>query len=294
MAIQTVKTGAAVNDGTGDDARTCFTKINQNFTNNENAASRLVGITNGQVPLAESTYAAAYTKTDFDYGPTDNVDANTLAHGTRGLIDKNNPNMPPSNSDDAFWYLETIFNYTSSTKLQRAWGYQTGALWVRTQKLDAAWNPWNPAATTKHTYNTTTASSPNVFVTTTGELQRSTSSERYKNIIADLTLDDVAYQNAMQLRPIVYRSTADADNPNWHYYSFSAEKLGAYDKAFTLWRDTETITTADGEVKEVLLDEPVAEGINLNAFVAFLHATNVKQGELIEKLTKRIEALENA
>ena len=49
MAIQTVKTGAAVNDGTGDDARTAFTKINQNFTNNANAASRLVGTAAGNV-----------------------------------------------------------------------------------------------------------------------------------------------------------------------------------------------------------------------------------------------------
>ena len=49
MAIQTVKTGAAVNDGTGDDARTAFTKINQNFTNNSHAASRQVGTAAGNV-----------------------------------------------------------------------------------------------------------------------------------------------------------------------------------------------------------------------------------------------------
>ena len=49
MAIQTVKTGAAVNDGTGDDARTAFTKINQNFTDSANAASRLVGTDAGNV-----------------------------------------------------------------------------------------------------------------------------------------------------------------------------------------------------------------------------------------------------
>ena len=49
MAIQTVKTGASVNDGTGDDARTAFTKINQNFTDNANAASRLVGTAAGNV-----------------------------------------------------------------------------------------------------------------------------------------------------------------------------------------------------------------------------------------------------
>lgn len=49
MAIQTVKTGAAVNDGTGDDARTAFTKINQNFTDSANAASRQVGTVTGNV-----------------------------------------------------------------------------------------------------------------------------------------------------------------------------------------------------------------------------------------------------
>lgn len=49
MAIQTVKTGAAVNDGTGDDARTAFTKINQNFTDSANAASRQVGTAAGNV-----------------------------------------------------------------------------------------------------------------------------------------------------------------------------------------------------------------------------------------------------
>ena len=49
MTIQTVKTGAAVNDGTGDDARTAFTKINQNFTDSTHAASRLVGTQAGNV-----------------------------------------------------------------------------------------------------------------------------------------------------------------------------------------------------------------------------------------------------
>ena len=49
MAIQTVKTGVAVNDGTGDDARTAFTKINQNFTDSTNAASRQVGEVAGNV-----------------------------------------------------------------------------------------------------------------------------------------------------------------------------------------------------------------------------------------------------
>lgn len=59
MAIQTVKTGAAVNDGTGDDARTAFTKINQNFIDSAHAASRQVGIENGQIPDVNLTKKAS-------------------------------------------------------------------------------------------------------------------------------------------------------------------------------------------------------------------------------------------
>ena len=42
MAIQTINIGTTPNDGTGDPARTAFIKINDNFTQPENAASRLV------------------------------------------------------------------------------------------------------------------------------------------------------------------------------------------------------------------------------------------------------------
>lgn len=77
MAIQMVKVGESVNDGTGDPARTCFTKINQNFTDNANAASRLVGTAPGNVmevgAAGISSNAELYTGTTgnqidfFDY-----------------------------------------------------------------------------------------------------------------------------------------------------------------------------------------------------------------------------------
>jgi len=47
MAIQTVNVGTTPNDGTGDPARTAFIKLNNNFTQSENAASKLVA-TNAQ------------------------------------------------------------------------------------------------------------------------------------------------------------------------------------------------------------------------------------------------------
>lgn len=43
MAIQIVNIGQAANDGTGDTARTAFSKINNNFTDQGNAAGRLIG-----------------------------------------------------------------------------------------------------------------------------------------------------------------------------------------------------------------------------------------------------------
>lgn len=49
MAIQTINIGNNANDGAGDPARSAFNKINQNFTNNAHAASRMVGTVAGNV-----------------------------------------------------------------------------------------------------------------------------------------------------------------------------------------------------------------------------------------------------
>lgn len=49
MAIQTINIGNNANDGAGDPARSAFNKINQNFTNNNHAASRYVGTATGNV-----------------------------------------------------------------------------------------------------------------------------------------------------------------------------------------------------------------------------------------------------
>lgn len=49
MGIQTINIGNNANDGAGDPARTAFNKVNQNFTNNAHAASRMVGTVAGNV-----------------------------------------------------------------------------------------------------------------------------------------------------------------------------------------------------------------------------------------------------
>ena len=130
-----------------------------------------------------------------------------------------------------------------------------------------------------------------MVVDVNGVVSRSTSSERYKDILAPLELDDARYADAMALKPIVYRSIANADNPLHHYYSFSAEELGAYDPAFTLWRYTEQVTDADGVTTEQPLAERQAEGININALLAMSHAIAIKQDKLIKNLQAQINAL---
>lgn len=74
MAIQTIGIGTAPNDNTGDTPRTGITKLNANFTDTTNAASRLVqtspsDATAGRVLTTDSTHTAAgvlYTGANFE------------------------------------------------------------------------------------------------------------------------------------------------------------------------------------------------------------------------------------
>ncbi|MFK3915772.1 hypothetical protein [Psychrobacter sp. NPDC078501] len=289
MTIQIPNPGTG-NGATGDNEFVLWSKVKDNFEDQTNAASKLLGATTGRVPTADQTHTATDSFVDGDkITSADNCD--DFFAGTRYCVLRgqtlNTPQFGPS-----YFAITTRLGRSNGELIQVAEGLGVNCSYIRTY-YSGAWRTWSAVATNQSIYNTTTASGANVVVNSAGELQRSTSSERYKDILADLELDDAAYANAMQLAPIVYRSTAEADNPDYHYYSFSAEKLGAYDPAFTLWRDTETVTDDEGNTIEQPLDERVAEGINLNAIVAFLHATNVKQGKLIAEQAAAIGTLTN-
>tara|TARA_R110002020_G_scaffold181796_2_gene377066 strand:- start:3712 stop:4599 length:888 start_codon:yes stop_codon:yes gene_type:complete len=285
MTIQVPNPGTG-NGATGDNEFVLWSKVKANFEDQSNAASRTVGDSPGSVMLVGAfgvgSSAAIYL-------------SNLYSNVASGLYVGNgsaSTNYPDSNA--------SLSRYGAILRIKRAndsisllfgdygaevvkYNHDTNTL---TKSIKLLANTGNAVV-----YNLTTAAGANTVISSDGTFMRSTSSERYKDIIADLELDDTAYANAMQLAPIVYRSTAEADNPNYHYYSFSAEALGAYDPAFTLWRDTETVTDDEGSTSEQPLDERQAEGINLNAIVAFLHATNVKQGKLIAEQAKAIETL---
>lgn len=300
MAIQVPNPGTG-NGATGDNEFVLWTKVKDNFSNTTHAASRLVGTATGQVPLAQDIFRAAFETevgTSYYGSKGDNKSCDDLPVGSWELVGHTTTitNLPPNISGGTYgntWAIHTQMGIVPNYTIQTAWNCAgtTHKVYSR-KKYGTTWYPWAQMAESADTYQTTTASGANVVVDTAGKLMRSTSSERYKNIIADLTLDDVAYANAMQLAPIVYRSTAEADDPTYHYYSFSAEKLGAFDPAFTLWRDTEMVTDADGNTTEQPLAERVAEGININALLAFSHAIAIKQDKLIKALEARVAALE--
>lgn len=280
----------------GDTPRTANTKINANFTAADNAASKLVGTADGQIPLAQDILKAAYSNATY-YRQGTSPDVNSFTAGNRSLISKDSAvNYPPTL--DALMLIETQTLYGGSLQ-QIAYGYRSSGVFRRCYE-GGSWSDWSSISTNTLTYNTTTAAGANVVVDSTGKLMRSTSSEVYKDILAPLELDTETYTKAISLAPIVYRSTAEADNPLHHYYSFSAEALGAFDPAFTLWRYTETVvvTKVDEEgneyteSEEVALAEPQAEGLNINAILAFGHSISIKQNAMIEAQAVSIKNLE--
>lgn len=294
IQIPNVGTGAPA-DQTGDSPWLAMKKVAANFSDQSHAASRLVGTDDGKIPSAESVYQAAFTRTPIDYYNDIIVGANcdTIAAGTRAVVDNTRClNAPPGTFGTNYWNIETsrMEDRVAGNLRQIAYGLTTSHMCVRV-RFSGTWRPWDLVIASAITYDTTTAAGANVVVSPVGKLMRSTSSEQYKEILAPLEIDEEIYGKAMALKPIIYRSTAGADNPLHHYFSFSAEQLGALDKAFTLWRYTEQVTDEEGNTVEQPLAEPQAEGLNINAILAFGHAISINQDKLIKNLQEQINAL---
>jgi hypothetical protein len=139
-------------------------------------------------------------------------------------------------------------------------------------------------------YATTTATSANTVVTSTGELQRSTSSKIFKHDIADIDIND--YREALKaVRPVSYRSTeATSDRTDWSWYSFIAEELAAIDPRLVqmdsveFFEDTKEDGTTFINSRELPEGEYAANGINTNGIVALMVHINQQMLADIEKL----------
>ena len=147
MAIQTVKTGAAVNDGTGDDARTAFTKINQNFTDNANAASRQVGTAAGNVMEVGAFGLGRNTAESIASADHFNNKTATQKGSLLGYYDKSMVALPNVINTSlmlvytADWATQVIFSPSATNPAPKYRSYYNGN----------AWSEWSTFLTTANT-----------------------------------------------------------------------------------------------------------------------------------------------
>ena len=160
MAIQTVKTGAAVNDGTGDDARTAFTKINQNFTDNAHAASRLVGMAAGNVMEVGAFGLGGGGPEYITSADHFNNKGATQKGSLRGYYDKDRVALPYAINASLMlaysgdWVTQVVFSPDANTSSPKYRSYYNGTTW-------SGWSTfWTTANATKDGNGFLKASSP--------------------------------------------------------------------------------------------------------------------------------------
>lgn len=297
MAIQRINLGTAPSGVGGDTERSAFKKIDDNFGDWGNAASRYVGTTSGNVMEVGA----------FGFGGSGIVKGNlpTVTAIKTELLNKTQIYRVDSDTAMTYKYAPNLYLQTGNTAANISISHAGQGVKISAWLVGATQDAYLSTYAMYHSrsveiYNTTTASSPNVFVTSTGELQRSTSSERYKKDIKHISLNDQQYQAIRQVKPIAYKSTTEVDNPNWTFQSFSAEELAEASPTLVLWEYEETVID---EGTGLQVTRPLAQrrpaGLNLNGIVALQHAVSLKQADLIDAqakqikdLTKRITALE--
>ena len=175
MAIQNINLGTAPNGVGGDTLRSTATKINENFTDATNAASRIVGTVSGQIPTAENTFKTSFgLLLETKENTTPDIDA--METGTQVLIKLSDQptfkNLLP-NDTHAYAVCKNIGNIPYQM-LQTLTGHRTGETITRTREYSGFFSPWITWNTSGATYATTTAAGANVVVDSAGKLMRST------------------------------------------------------------------------------------------------------------------------
>lgn len=140
-------------------------------------------------------------------------------------------------------------------------------------------------------YTFTTGNAANVNVDSSGYLQRSTSSIKYKTNVE--TLDDQYADALLACRPVWYRSTCEHDCPEHSYWGFIAEEVAAIDPRLVHWKTTEITHDENGAaISTPCTPEP--EGVQYERFVPHLLNLIKRQKEQIEAMEARLTVLESA
>lgn len=284
MAIKLPDPGNGIPEQkTGNDEWTNMKIVRDNFADQTHAASKLVGTARGQMPLTEQVAAAYLTNEGANAG---NRDANDFEVGTIYRTSGTSANTPVGSG---YWSIRTFPAESGVTSLVQIANCSAApnAIAIR-GKRNGVWTEWTSLSSYTGTYLTTTATGANVVVSASGQLTRASSSLKYKDVISKLELDSDLYNKAMQVQPIIYRSKSKIDPKDWHFMSFVAEELGELEPSLTQWRTHDY----DDKGELVELEQKEAEGINLNAICAVLHATNIYQDKKLQELEKRLTTLE--
>lgn len=297
MTIQRLNLGTAPTGVGGDTERSAFKKIDDNFGDTGNACSRIVGTAQGNVMEVGA----------FGFGGTGMMkgDLTTVTAIKTDMLNKTQVYRIESDTNLTYKYAPNFYMQTGNTAANISISHGGQGVKISAWLISTIQDEYLNTYAMYHNrsteiYNTTTASSPNVFVTSSGELQRSTSSERYKKDIKHIELSDKEYAAIRQVKPIAYKSVTEADNPNHTFQSFSAEELAKASPTLVLWEYDETVADENGQQVTRKLPERRPAGLNLNGIVALQHAFSLKQAALIDaqakqikKLAERVTALEN-
>ena len=162
------------------------------------------------------------------------------------------------------------FNFNGTSGRRQLYFENTAEVWANGSLFLEGVNSVR-SATIK---DTTTASAGNVVINgTSGILQRSTSSVKYKTEVEDAEL---SYSEALVYgsRPVWYRSLSESDPSDYSYWGFIAEEVAEIDPRMVHWGD----------------DGP--EGVQYDRYVVHLVSVIQKQQQRLDALEARIAALE--
>lgn len=191
--------------------------------------------------------------------------------------------------------------------------------WGLYQEWSSAKN-WFAAESNQFPNITTTASSANVFVDSadSNRLYRSTSSSVYKKNVE--SLDAIAADKILDLRPVWYRSKCQNDRKDWSWYGLIAEEVaqvdprfvhyGYQEDAYELVDVKQVVTLQEGdprrengkETEEIVTKQKrlkkdaklVPNGVAYERLTVPLIDIVKRQQELINDLLARVSALEAA
>lgn len=148
--------------------------------------------------------------------------------------------------------------------------------------------------TAQGSYDATTASAANLFVTSGGVFQRSTSSIKYKTQVE--SIEHGKADAILNLRPVWYRSTCEADNPDWSWYGLIAEEVAEIEPRLVHWgyndQDYEIVETEDKRERKLKSDAQLApEGVQYDRMTVLLLDIVKRQQSRLEALEAEVQAL---